>query len=407
MAELLPISLPNPVPAPPKANPDVLPPGELVLVDGAPGVGKSRFACLFAAAYTYTPTKDDNQCISLFISSPQQRELRAIHLHPQEPIYSHLREVVYSYPEDSQTPEHLLQFIQQNVREHKPLLLVVDEVEELLDEAANAPEAALLHFWTKLRELAKETNCIILAPRSQGMHENRQYGAFARTGSQCARIIHTLHYHPTNPSLRVLTNVKNQYGIIGTQYRAEFHPSGRLYLRDLAPHQHVRPARQTQTWQPDSEVDMLSDELMVNVVNIMKGKPIRKKVLEAEILKRGYSKRAFTRMMATAKLPSGRHGLDWYYLPSPEILALFKEEQKYNDSIKASQPVAESSSEDQDDSDEMDFSDETPAQRADTKVYDDARKEIMKQLTEIMARTQRAAGGRSETEALPAPTSKV
>lgn len=406
MAELLPISPPNPFPAPSKANAEVLPPGELVLVDGAPGVGKSRFACLFAAAYTYSPAKDDNQCISLFISSPQQRELRAIHLHTQEPIYSHLREVIYTPSTDVQSPEHLLQFIQQNVRDHKPLLLVVDEVEELLGEAANAPEAALLHFWTKLRELAKETNCIIVAPRSQGMHVNRQYGAFARTGSKCARIIHTLHYHPTNPAYRVLTNVKNQYGIVGTQYRAEFQSNGRLYLRDLAPHQHVRPARQTQTWQPDSEIDILSEELMVHIVNIMKDKPIRKKVLEAEILKRGYSKRAFTRMMAAAKLPSGRHGLDWYYLPSPEMVTLFKEEQKYAERMKASQPVVDSSPNEDDDND-MDFSDETPAQRANTKIYDDARKQIMKQMAEIMARTQRAAGGRSEAEPSEAPASKV
>lgn len=406
MAELLAISPPDSVPVSTKKKPEVLPAGELVLVDGAPGVGKSRFACLFAAAYTYSPAKDDNQCISLFISSPQQRELRAMHLHAQEPVYSHLREVVYTPPEDSPTPEPLLQFIEQNVREHKPLLLVVDELEELLADAANAPAAALLHFWTRLRELAKETNCIILAPRSQGMHENRQYGAFARTGSQCARMIYTLHYHPTNPEYRVLIHVKNQYGIIGTQYRAEFQSNGRLYLRDLAPHQHVRPARQTQTWQPDSEVDILSEELMVHIVNIMKGKPIRKKALEAEILKRGYSKRAFTRMMAAAKLPSGRHGQDWYYLPSPEILELFREEQKYAERMKASQPVAESTST-EDDDDDMDFSNETPAQRANTKIYDDARKKIMKQMAEIMARARGAADDRPEKEASPPPASKV
>jgi hypothetical protein len=380
--------------------------GELILLDGAPGVGKSRQACLYAAACTHTPAQNDQPCLSLFISSPQQVEMRTLHLHFQEPQYQYLREVAYTAPVESPSPEHLLHFIEHNVREHKPLILVVDAIEELLSDALQAPEAAWLHFWTQLRALAKETNSIIIVPRSQGMHENRQYGAFARTGSQCARIIHTLHYHPTNPLFRVLTNVKNQYGVVGTQYHCAFNSQGRLGLRALAPHQHVRPARQIQTWQPAAEVDLVKDEIMTHVVKIMKNEPIRKKVLEAEIVNRGYSRRAFARVMAAARLPSCRYGQDWYYMPTPESREFFKEEQNYDATVNAARQSA-GLSPFKEDEEEIDFSEETPAQRADTKVYDDTRKAIMRKFGEIMARARGAAGGRSESEASPPQASKV
>lgn len=304
---------------------DFLPTRELILIDGASGAGKSRMVCALASCFSHSSAENNNRSV-LFITSEQQRELRAHHLHFQEPDYETIREVMYQpvlASDEPASPAPLLSFIQDNVREHQPMLLIIDELEELLGEAVHSEEKAFAQFWISLKQLARESDCIIIVPRTQGMHENRHYGPYARTGTRYADFICTLHWHPTDPAMRVLSVAKNLKGRIGSQYHAVFNDKGRMSLLWLEQHEYVRPARQTQTWQPNTDAEMQADEIMAHVEQHMLGMPILKRELESAIIKMGYSRRAFKRVMAKAKLPSGRKGLDWYYLPSKDMLKRF------------------------------------------------------------------------------------
>lgn len=322
---------------------DFLPTRELILIDGAAGVGKSRLVCALAAGFSYSSAENNNRCV-LFITSEHQRELRAHHLHFQEPNYESIREVTYQTVESSDepaSPSHLLQFIEENVREHKPMLLVIDELEELLGDAVHSEEKSLSQFWISLKQLARESDCIICVPRTQGMHENRHYGPFARTGTRHAYFICTLHWHPTNPAMRVLSVAKNLKGRIGSQYLAVFNDKNRMAIRWLEPHEYVRPARHTQSWQPFTDAEMQGEEILAHVEEIMHGQPILKRELESAIIKMGFSKRAYLRVMAKVKLPCGRQGLDWYYLPSKEMVSRFIKRQTMAILDKADEAIAE------------------------------------------------------------------
>ena len=64
--------------------PDTLPRGELVLLDGPAGVGKSCLAAALAAGTSRNPLLGEDKTI-LYISSTRQRELIITFLARQEP----------------------------------------------------------------------------------------------------------------------------------------------------------------------------------------------------------------------------------------------------------------------------------------------------------------------------------
>ena len=179
--------------------PDLLPQGELVLLDGPSGVGKSCLAAALAAGFSHKP--HDGQGVGiLYLPSPLQRGSIITFLNRQQPKFDLIHEVKYhngtnADPEQSQ----LVPFafcLENIVKEHKPKLVVIDSLEEFLSNSAPSDARAWNELWTKLLNLAHECSCTILIPRKHGLHENRQYGPITRIGSEVAQFILTMHYHP-------------------------------------------------------------------------------------------------------------------------------------------------------------------------------------------------------------------
>ncbi len=80
---------------------NLIPRGELVLLDGISGVGKSLMSAMLANYFTHDRDKKDDKPV-LVLTSPQQRAVMIEFLAHQNPDYDHLRGLEY-HPEASDT----------------------------------------------------------------------------------------------------------------------------------------------------------------------------------------------------------------------------------------------------------------------------------------------------------------
>src|SRR6185369_9349598 len=139
--------------------PGLLPKGELVLLEGQPGVGKSLLAAAFAAKISH-----DDAC-TLLTASTSSSETLATHLARQEPHYEKLHELLWYAERDGKkdyAAEEALTKLQHHLEHHKPPLLVLDSLEESLAILAGEKEAKLREFWANLVTLARHHNTTIL-----------------------------------------------------------------------------------------------------------------------------------------------------------------------------------------------------------------------------------------------------
>jgi len=300
--------------------PEVLPQGELVLLDGPHGVGKSCLAAALAADISLKPHQGKEAAI-LYLPSKLQRPFVATFLNRQEINFDAINELKYQSadPEQSQL-EPLLSSLEATIEEQKPALVVIDSLEEFLEDDAHTDARAWTEFWTRLRALAHACNSTILIPRRHGMHENRQYGPITRTGSEIALFILTMHYHPIDPAERIVTVAKHQTGLIGHQAHARF-TKNKLHLHHAEPHQHVRPARAPATWQPKDKQQEEINEILEHVESYMMGTVTPKKKVKEYVLESGFSERAYNRAMRHIKLECKRlpGSNDWHFLPTAKM----------------------------------------------------------------------------------------
>ncbi len=312
---------------------DLLPVAELVLLDGASGVGKSILATSLTAIFSHTADLPQPGSI-LYLTSPQQQELTTEFLTQQQPNYDSMRGIRYQ-PETSTEGEpvsitpHLLAFIEESIKEHKPLLLVIDSLEELLELGAEPDNKTLFDFWTGLRNLAHERFCTILVPRRNGLHENRQYGPFARYGSDVARFGLTLHWHPIDPAQRIVTIAKNQRGSVGQQFHLEIDTHGHVAPLPAQPFEHVRPSRSPATWVPNQDHILEEDRRIIQAAEeMLQGGTLPKYEVHNFLTRHGFTKPAVQRAMNRAKFPTIMLGEDSAYQHSTTMYQdyLFRKE---------------------------------------------------------------------------------
>ncbi|MFT3880566.1 MAG: AAA family ATPase [Gemmatales bacterium] len=312
---------------------DLLPVAELVLLDGASGVGKSILATSLAAIFSHTAELPQPGSI-LYLSSPQQQALTTEFLKQQLPNYDTMRGLHYQ-PESVTEGEpvsnapNLLAFIEASIKEHKPLLLVIDSLEELLELGAEPDNKMLFDFWNGLRNLAHELFCTILIPRRNGLHENRQYGPFTRYGSDVARFGLTLHWHPINPAQRIMTIAKNQRGPVGQQFKINIDTDGHVAPFPAQPFEHARPSRSPATWVPNQDHIVEEDRRIIQAAeDMLQGGTLPKYELHNFLTRNGYTKSAVHRAMNRAKFPTIMLGEDSAYQHSPAMYQdyLFRKE---------------------------------------------------------------------------------
>lgn len=311
--------------------PGIVPFQELVLVDGATGVGKSCFLAELAAVESQRVQAEGDKGV-LYLSSTFQADIRTYHLHRQQANLDNIHQVTffqYSYFEQLKagttqgTPlEHFIEFLTACLKEHRPSLVIIDSLEELLPLAAKADDSEWRRFWRALLMLSYECECTIVVPRLHGKHEGRHYGAAARTGTETARYILTLHWHPYDAGKRVLTLAKSLKDPMGAQFHLCFNTDGKLDIVHTDVHHHVRPAKSPQTWHADPDHVHQTQEIVEHVNDKMQARPIPKQELQEHIVSLGYSQRAYLRTMSQMKLSSVRHENNWYYIPSNNMICL-------------------------------------------------------------------------------------
>lgn len=307
MPELLSLAPTEPIQKQRWLFPNLIPRGELVLLDGNSGVGKSLITATLATCFGVLQNDNDERLV-LVITSPEQRGLVTEFLNNQEPDYDYIRGIEYRPASDEPEPlasfaPHLLLFIEKTLIEHKPMALLIDSLEELLALGGETDTKQLYELWTGLRTLAHTHDCTLIIPRKNGLHENRQYGPFTRIGSDTARFGLTMHWHPTDPATRIVTVAKNLRGPVGAQMHLQINPQGMcsFYSADL--HEHVRPSRSVATWVPEPQHINDEDKRIIGFAEkLLDGKPMPKIELENHATRAGITKPAFQRAMSKAKL---------------------------------------------------------------------------------------------------------
>jgi archaellum biogenesis ATPase FlaH len=224
----------------------ILPRQELVLLDGAAGVGKTMALCNLASTMSVQP----NQKV-VFVSSPEQKLARSTFLKHQERDYTKLGAVEFNptvQPLDGKKPLHqtFVQFITETIYEHAPKCLMIDGLDEMLSPGDEADTKLSREFWQSLRTLAHTTDCTILVSRSSGMHESRTYGAFTKAGTDLARFILTMHWHPESMDKRLLNVAKHQFGPIGRQAIIQFENKRATTCCPPDMEDYVKPAKSPQ-----------------------------------------------------------------------------------------------------------------------------------------------------------------
>lgn len=303
--------------------PPLLPQGQLVLLDGPAGVGKSLLASSLIAAVSLGETLRPIGKVLCLLSS-QQQSLFVDFLAAQKPDYEHVYSIEFQpTSREGSIVADLLCFIEENIREHQPQMLLIDSLEELL-QLGTEPQARELHdLWTKLRTLAEESGCVILIPRQNGLHELRQYGPFTRLGSSIAHFGLTLLFHPYDSRARVITIARNHQGVIGDQVRMALKHDGFVRMAISELHEHVRPARSLATWQPQPFHLQQNDEILRLTEDLMHGRPMEQSELENYMTKAGFSKSAFKRAFSQGKIQCLYDGKNWLYHPTEAMTARF------------------------------------------------------------------------------------
>jgi archaellum biogenesis ATPase FlaH len=296
----------------------LLPQGELVLLDGATGVGKSS-VCANLASYVSRLSSMGPVGPVLYISSSDQTDMREFHLSVNDPDYRHIIQALFD-PEDEiqsrdQRINQLKLFIADALKEHQPRLVIVDNVESLLGDPEKADLFYATRFWQFLRKMCQLSGITVIVTRLRGMHETRTYGHFVRQGTQAADYIMTLHWHPVLPEKRVLTIARNLRGPIGAQWHLRYFPDGRYLPIICPPEDHVRPAKTApQTWTSD-EVIQHQHETVMELIRekIGTGMVPCGELLKYIVEEKGISERMYQKALGKLRYERLRQGNHWVY----------------------------------------------------------------------------------------------
>ena len=325
----------QPVAAPvvPWIVPNLMPTCDVVFVDGVSGVGKSMFCAHFAAAYAGEPELISKHRI-LYITSKNQADERDSHLRQQRTNLDMLLEAPFeSLPNLDGTPDPMLVFnfidhIRDQLKSQAALFVIIDDLEELLEPAGPIDPMMMKRLWIELKSMASHYGTTFIIPRRHGLHENRSYGVYTKTGNDAIRFILTVQYHPFDPSQRVVTVAKNLRGPAGVQWLFQFDETGHLFGTRAEPHLEVQPSNKHRTWAPDHRETRNDSSFMETICDKFEGKPVTRDQMLEHAKEQGYSATQFRQHLSRLKLKKTRQGNTHLYQPNYAMLEYVRQAKK-------------------------------------------------------------------------------
>ena len=325
-----PMQLTQPVtPSPHKQSwfyPGLLPKGTLVLLDGATAVGKSMF-CAHLASKVSHYFKDDDRPAMLYLTSLEQKLTRDRHLFHQQ---CNVEKIVTADIHDMahfQKPDELPDitacfqaYLEKLVGDTKPQIIVIDDFEEMVSDFNSKTSRDCRDWWRILNYVAIRYRCTIIVTRRNGMNLARHYGPLNRAGTEFCDFILTMHWHPYDPSKRVISVAKNRYGPLGMQWHFLFHLDSTTSLHEMERHQHVRPSKCPQTWQADPGLVHRTNQVVEEIKEQMDGvaKPVAD--LKEHFKAQKISEKVIDHAIAKMGIEHSRVGIQWYYVPTEDMV---------------------------------------------------------------------------------------
>jgi archaellum biogenesis ATPase FlaH len=310
--------------------PNLLPIGELVLLDADAGVGKTYITSALASLLSYGPMAQTSGSI-LCANTEEQDEMLAEQLVWQNPRFDSIRRLCLDdLPKEGNPLDTLVPFLEEHIKACSTKLLLLDGLESFLNERFESdtkqkqPNITQYQiFWRKLRDLALAHKCTIIVTRRDGLHQSRSYGPYTKAGTTTARIIFTLKWHPINPDCRILTLAKCTRGKVGTQFHFSFGDDGMAHFGVAEPHGMLKPATAVSPWLPDpSYTDPLADPIYL-IESALQGGPVPMQTLLHEA-SRLYSKTRIKQALAKLKLPESFEDGRILLHPTTQMLKRFR-----------------------------------------------------------------------------------
>jgi hypothetical protein len=315
---------PTPLPARPWFLHGLLPAGQLVLLDGPSGVGKSLFAAALAAhlARLLLPSAKPDAVPILWVDSLHRyydltTRQHLVHDMPHASCRTLPIEPSERSDLASSTPlADLLHRLTEECRSSQPGLLIINDLEQTFPFLLQLPADQQKQFWRGLQACAATHQCTVLVLRSSGLHQPRQASRLSRLGSELAYFNLALAWHPNNAHQRLLTIAKNNFGPVGNQFLLDLNCHGQISWQSLAPHDHQRPGYQPlpQTWAKQKPRPIsLTTEILEQLQSIL-AEPVPAKVIKDFFLAAGYAPNALRTALEQADIKLIRRDKDWWYV---------------------------------------------------------------------------------------------
>lgn len=327
--------------------PELLPPGELVVLDGPSGVGKSLLASAFAAQVTHAlaptpyrgegwgegalsdppgcpvdPKKENSETVLWITNAQELNDFGSQYLARHNCDEKHLviLPVEHFSPDlhrDVDPCGVVDDELSEIINQHNPRLIIIDGLEKLFPFLAAQPFDALDYLFFTLRCYATSHPCTILLLRTQGQHQAKSAGKLGRAGLDNARFAMTLAWHPHNTCQRILTVVKNHLGPTGTQFHLDINTNGIINWHALNDEEHTRPgyAAIPPACRPKYHGAVSHvHEIKQRILNLVgtQATPVREVRAHLKLL--GYTPKAIRKAITLSGITCQKQGKKWVYL---------------------------------------------------------------------------------------------